>query len=348
MTRKAFGTSAYGGIATAFLLGLALTAATSTMAQGLEGPPPRGEEPAWIPGSGSGLDLATGPASREAGSDVSPAAIDAELPEASDAPDFVGAGYRSVHFEEFVSGFSGPFHIAVDNDTFFVSDTLGNTVEMYQIVANDVTFVRTFGTGTGSAGGQFNGPEQVAIVGNDVFVADFSNNRIQRFNKTTGAFVSQFGVAGSGNGQLSAPAGLIYNPTNGFLYVSEVGNDRIQVFTTTGTYQFGFSTLGSGNGQVSNPYGLAVDSRGNIYVADSGNNCIRKFNAAGIFIRNVADGMVSPLSVFVDRADLVWTMSASGDIYAYDRRGASTSTTTERLPPAAGRRDSSGTSGGSP
>ena len=239
-------------------------------------------------------------------------------------PDSVGSvasGYRSFHFETSIGGFPFPFQVTTDNDYFFVSDVNNNNVLMYQIVSGSPSYIRTFGA-PGSGAGQFNGPEQVAVVGNDIYVADFSNNRVQRFDKTTGAYVSQFGAPGSGPGQFSQPSGLVYNPINGLLYVSEVGNDRIQAFTTAGLYQFGFGSPGAGNGQLNNPYGLAIDSVGNIYAADNVNNRVVKFDSTGLFKRNIGVGATNPTAVAVDKADNVWVPSGAGDVYVYNSVGS--------------------------
>lgn len=208
----------------------------------------------------------------------------------------------------------------MDNDYFFVSDVSNDQVKMFQLTSTGANLLRTFGS-PGSAAGQFNGPEQVAVVGNDIYVADFTNNRVQRFNKTTGAYVSQFGSFGSGAGQFSNPTGLVYNPVDGLLYVSEVGNDRVQKFTTAGIYIAQFGSPGAGNGQLSNPFGLSVDASGNIYVADTNNNRISKFSATGTWIRNIGTGTEAVWSVFVDKAGLVWGTFGTGNIYAYDTAG---------------------------
>ncbi len=234
---------------------------------------------------------------------------------------FVSGGYRSIHFEQKVdAGLGFAFHVTAKGTQFTVSDVgVNNNVKLYDLSTGIATFVRTFGS-AGSGNGQFSGPEQTAIIGNDLFVADFNNNRVQRFNLSSGAFQSTFGSTGSGAGQFSLPSGLVYNPVNGFLYVSDIGNDRVQYFTTAGVYQGSFASLGSGNGQVNNPFGLGVDSFGNIYVADSGNNRVAKFSSTGTWIRNLAIGATSPLAVTVDGADKVW-VTTSNDVYAYDSAG---------------------------
>lgn len=248
--------------------------------------------------------------------------VDSALSDVAPTSGLVSSGYRSIHFSDYMSGFNTPFQVTTDNDTFFVSNIGTSSVLMYQITSAGIVYVRTFGSGSGSGAGQFTAPEQVAVVGNDVYIADFGNNRIQRFNKSTGAYVSQFGTSGSGAGQLSNPSGLVYNPANGFLYVSEIGNDRISVFSTVGTYQFQFASIGSGDGQLNNPYVLGIDSNSNVYAADATNNRVVKFDPTGVFIRNIAVGVSGPLGLAIDKADLNWvTSSGNNDSYTYDSRG---------------------------
>jgi hypothetical protein len=52
-------------------------------------------------------------------------------------------------------------------------------------------------------------------------------------------------------------------------------------FSTVPPFMSRWGTFGSGDGQFSNPYGIAVDSSGNVYVADTNNNRIEKFSSAG-------------------------------------------------------------------
>ena len=50
----------------------------------------------------------------------------------------------------------------------------------------------------------------------------------------------------------------------GNVYIADMGNYRIQVFTSAGTYITQWGTIGGGNGQFREPLGVAVDGPGNI------------------------------------------------------------------------------------
>ncbi len=122
-----------------------------------------------------------------------------------------------------------------------------------------------------------------------VYVVDTGNNRIQRFDPS-GAFVSQWGGLGAGNGQFDRPAGLALDQS-GSVYVVDSGNNRVQKFDSTGRYVGRWGSQGPGNGQfdfsaASPTYfpGITVDGSGFIFVADSGNNRIQRFDSSGKYL----------------------------------------------------------------
>ena len=80
-----------------------------------------------------------------------------------------------------------------------------------------------------------------------------------------------------------------------------------------------FGSLGSGSGQFRGPFGVTVDSAGNVYVADGGNNRIDRFhpaNIAGTFTSFGSGKVYGPWGVALDRAGNVYV--ASTDIGQID------------------------------
>ncbi len=64
---------------------------------------------------------------------------------------------------------------------------------------------------------------------------------------------------------------------NGFVYVADTWNHRIQKFDSDGNFITKFGTLGSAPGQFNEPEGIAVGPDGSLYIADTGNNRIQVF-----------------------------------------------------------------------
>lgn len=151
-----------------------------------------------------------------------------------------------------------------------------------------------FAEGSGSAA-QFNTPMGVAVdLAGNVYVADESNHRIRKI--TPGGLVSTFagsGVPGyaEGNGsvaQFTSPRGVAVD-AGGNVYVADLGNHRIRKITAAGTVSTlagnGFLGFNDGPGTTAmfnQPIGVAVDTTGNVYVADLGNDRIRKVTPAGM------------------------------------------------------------------
>jgi len=158
---------------------------------------------------------------------------------------------------------------------------------------------------SGSGDGQFFlfGPQGVAVDSADnVYVADSGNDRIQKFD-SSGTFLDKWGSPGSGDGQFNSPRGVAVD-SSGNVHVAESSNHRVQEFDSSGTFlrmwgwgvddgsnEFQICTsgcqggiFGSGDGQFFSPRDVAVDLSGNVYVADSGNDRIQKFDSSGTFL----------------------------------------------------------------
>jgi len=189
--------------------------------------------------------------------------------------------------------------------------------------------------GTG-AGASFHFPVGAAVdaLGN-VYVADYGNNLIRMVTSagvvTTVAGSGAKGWAdGTGTGaSFSAPWGVALDSSRN-LYVADKGNNRIRKVTSAGivTTLAGSATLGSADGTGSaasfnNPTGLAVDASGNIYVADYGNNEIRKITSTGVVTTWAGNAILSGSTDGTGTAASFYgpsgiTVDSSGNLYVAD------------------------------
>ncbi|HEX6781626.1 MAG TPA: hypothetical protein VF125_06295, partial [Solirubrobacterales bacterium] len=162
---------------------------------------------------------------------------------------------------------SGPKDVAIDGSgNAWVADTAHNRVQKFN---SSGEFVSQFGVqpvGTNSLTG-------IAIdSGGNVWVV--IDTKVRKY-KSSGELLSEFGSEGTGNGQFKNARDLSVDPS-GNVWVVDSGEAgtavRLQKFNSSGTYQSQFGKEGTGNGEFKSPEGIAIDSEGNILVADTGNN----------------------------------------------------------------------------
>jgi sugar lactone lactonase YvrE len=198
--------------------------------------------------------------------------------------------------------FWAPFGVAADAaDNIYVADSANNTIR--KITPDGV--VSTLAGLAGHAGSddgtrstaRFRNPWGVAVDGlGNVFVADLSNETIRKITPA-GKVTTLAGQAGeSGNADGVGASARFDNPfavavdNAGDVYVADSANDTVRRITEAGAVVTvaglsGYAGYGDGNADTArffNPQGLAVDNAGNIYVADTGNNTIRKITPAGV------------------------------------------------------------------
>ena len=141
---------------------------------------------------------------------------------------------------------------------------------------------------------QFNSPGDVAAdMAGNLYVADTDNHRIRKISPA--GEVSTFAGDGKpghldGTGvhaQFYTPRGIAAD-TAGNIYVADTGNHLIRKISPTGEVStFAGSTRGylddsiGTNARFAGPHGIATDTAGNVYVADSASDRIRKISPAG-------------------------------------------------------------------
>ena len=120
------------------------------------------------------------------------------------------------------------------------------------------TLAKTWGS-KGDSAGQFNEPTGIAVKGNEVFVSDGRNHRIQVFD-VNGNALRQFGAK-----ELERPMNMSIQ--NNELYVADYFADQIKVFSLQGEYRRSIGKPGKGPGEFTIPGGVAVSNNGDLYVA---------------------------------------------------------------------------------
>jgi type IX secretion system substrate protein/NHL repeat-containing protein len=140
----------------------------------------------------------------------------------------------------------------------------------------------------------------------NLYMADVLNHRIRKVN-TNGIITT---IAGNGTGAYSGDGGQATNAeihlphglttdAVGNIYIADMDNSRIRKINTSGiiTTIAGTGTFGySGDGgqatlaELSAPVAVSFDATGNLYIADNGNNRIRKINTSGIISTIAGNG----------------------------------------------------------
>ena len=197
--------------------------------------------------------------------------------------------------------FSSPSGVAVDGaGNVFVADSGNNTIRKITPAGMVTTLAGAASSGSADGTGaaaRFNSPESVAVDGaGNVFVADWGNSTIRKITPS-GVVTTFAGTAGSygsadGTGaaaSFSFPTGVAVDGS-GNLFVADLGNSTIRKITPAGVVTTLAGTAGSsgsadGTGaaaRFNGPHGVAVDGSGDVFVADTGNNAIRKISTSGV------------------------------------------------------------------
>lgn len=235
--------------------------------------------------------------------------------------------------------FGTPGAVAQDSaGNIYVVDPLNDTIR--KISPNGIVTTVAGSTGlsgsTDGVGGfaRFNAPNGIAVDGaGNLFVADTGNHTIRKISPDgmVTTFAGLAGTSGATNGagnlaRFNSPFGVMLDQSNN-VYVADTLNNTIRMITPAGvvtTLAGSAGVAGSKNGTgtaatFSHPVSLAMDSNGNIYVADTSNDLIRKIapgavvttlagspGAAGSADGTSAARFNTPYAITVDSMDTIY------------------------------------------
>ncbi|MBL8189457.1 MAG: hypothetical protein JNK38_15715 [Acidobacteria bacterium] len=247
-----------------------------------------------------------------------------------------------------------PRGLAVDSmGNVIFADNTNRRVRKVSAAGIITAFAGTGEVGSGGDGGQakdatFNSPSGVAIdAAGNVYISDSNTHRVRKvspdgvINTVAGTGVGFGGFNGDGilakDAELAGPQGLAADK-DGNLYIADRSNNRIRkvnaadgkISTVAGTGLFGFSGDGglAIEADLALPTGVAVDAAGNLYIADQGNNRIRKVNASDKKISTIAgtntpgfsgDGGPAANAQISLSFPSFLTVDTSGDVFFADR-----------------------------
>jgi hypothetical protein len=216
------------------------------------------------------------------------------------------AGYNGDNGPATAAELNFPRTVAVDSaGDLFIADTDNNRIR--EVIRSTGVIITVAGNGTAGYNGD-NGPASVAELNHpffvaldpagDLLIADTDNNRIREVIRSTGVI---FTVAGNGSASYSGdggpatvaglgdPHGVAFDSAGNLFIVEQSYNVVREVVKATGDIitVAGDGTAGySGdNGpataaELDNPYRVAVDSAGDLFIADGSNNVIREVTPA--------------------------------------------------------------------
>jgi len=154
--------------------------------------------------------------------------------------------------------------IKLHGENLYYANSYDHQIYVYNLSGD---LVKQFGK-SGTKPGEFRCPYGMDIDDQFIFIADYSNNRVQVFHLSSCTYSHQWGTTGNENGQFASPHELRLDQD--LCYVGDTNG--IQVFAKDGEflYRFGKNATGSGTGEFNNVRGIFVGNR--LYVSDSHNH----------------------------------------------------------------------------
>ena len=186
--------------------------------------------------------------------------------------------------QQVISCIGGPYGIAIhDSGDIYVACDDDDCIHVYDQGGHEK---RTIGS-RGSGDGQFRALRGISIKGDVMYVAEYSNHRIQKLT-TGGQFLQIFGSC------MGYPTSVIVDGRDRMI-VAE--NHRVEILNHNGSWLL--TIEGNVSDGCNNPWGLALDPQGNIHVAARHPDTIKVFTPEGTYVRSYGD-VNDPAGIAID------------------------------------------------
>jgi len=186
-----------------------------------------------------------------------------------------------------------PLGLATDREcNLYVVDATARRVAVYDQQGQYITAV----------GGRdwFDRPSHVEVDPDGRFIycvdtggVDSERHHVRVFNVSSGEHVRDIGSRGTNPGQFNLARDIAMG-SDGFLYIVDGGNFRVQVFRQNGFFIKQFGRIGVSGGQFARPKGIDTDPEGNIYVSDAAFGNFQIFDRDGQLLLFVGSRSESP------------------------------------------------------
>ncbi|HVN29448.1 MAG TPA: hypothetical protein VMT64_13215 [Candidatus Binataceae bacterium] len=202
-----------------------------------------------------------------------------------------------------------PAGIATDGTSIYVANSRNNSIDKIDLTAHTISLLAGTMFKEGSADGPgpqalFTSPSGMALVGSTLYVSDTNNSTIRQIALPGGAVTTGAGAAnipGTDDGKGSAahfnlPTQIAADPNGSRIFVTDTNNSTIRMIaipdmvvkTIAGQAQSDGKTDGpAAKSQFNRPRGIATDGKF-IYIADTGNDVIRKIDLSNMTASTLA------------------------------------------------------------
>jgi DNA-binding beta-propeller fold protein YncE len=205
--------------------------------------------------------------------------------------------------------FMFPYGITGDsNGNVYVADLYNGKISIHDKKGNFIDYFKE----ADKKNKVIEAPGGLRIVNETLYVTDIQKNKVFVFD-LKGNKLSEVGEVGQGEGQLRAPNAIAIDKDKN-IYVSDSGNQRIQIFNKDGEYVSKINGSADGNGSsiFVNPRGIGIDSRGYLYVVNNLTHFVYGFNNKGekIFefggMGDANEQFYLPNGLYIDENDQVY------------------------------------------